>query len=378
MERSGYAGLSAALALVLGFSASAGAVDWKDLPDPGGDGGQSKDDAGKKRPLVIEEQGAFAFAGTVLGDPETESVHCDHGYVEYQIPPHARELPLMMWHSSSTKTWETTFANEDGFKNIFLRRGFSVYIFDPPRLGRAGWGCEEWTYVPDLGRDQAQITSWRLGIWTPPDPPEFFPNVQFPVDDPEAIDEVLRARYPEFNEPENEQLETDAVAELLDQVGPSVLLTHSGSGIRGWWTALKSENVKAIVAYEPGDFIAPEGDEPTPEDGPQLVSSADFDKLTEIPIQIIYGDNIPTEPTGLPGRDNWLEAVANAEDFVEEINARGGDAELLMLPDLGIYGNTHFPMSDLNNAEIADLLSKFLHEKGLDRRGHRDDRSASR
>jgi hypothetical protein len=201
--------------------------------------------------------------------------------------------------------------------------------------------------------------------------------VQFPVDDPEAIDQVLRARYPEFNLPENEQLETDAVAELLDEVGPSVLLTHSGSGIRGWWTALKSENVEAIVAYEPSDFIAPEGDEPPEEGGPQLVPSADFDKLTEIPIQIVYGDNIPAEPTGT-ARDSWLEAVQNAEVFVEEINARGGDAELLMLPDVGIYGNTHFPMSDLNNLEIADLLSEFLHEKGLDRRGHREDRHASR
>jgi hypothetical protein len=36
------------------------------------------------------------------------------------------------------------------------------------------------------------------------------------------------------------------------------------------------------------------------------------------------------------------------------------------LPEIGIRGNTHFPMSDVNNLEIADLLSKFLEEKGLD------------
>jgi hypothetical protein len=29
-------------------------------------------------------------------------------------------------------------------------------------------------------------------------------------------------------------------------------------------------------------------------------------------------------------------------------------------------------MSDLNNVEIADLLSKWLSEKGLDRRGGED------
>src|SRR3974390_2298132 len=32
---------------------------------------------------------------------------------------------------------------------------------------------------------------------------------------------------------------------------------------------------------------------------------------------------------------------------------------------VGIRGNTHFASSDLNNLEIADLLSKFLESKGL-------------
>jgi hypothetical protein len=36
------------------------------------------------------------------------------------------------------------------------------------------------------------------------------------------------------------------------------------------------------------------------------------------------------------------------------------------LPEIGIRGNTHFPFSDLNNVEIADQVSKFLTEKGLD------------
>lgn len=318
-------------------------------------------------PLVIAEQGAYAFGGKVLGDFDTASVHCDHGYVEYQIPVNARKIPLLMWHSSSTKTWETTFAGDDGFKNIFLRRGFAEYIIDPPRLGRAGWGCEAWSYEPDIGRDQLQITSWRLGTWDPPNPPEFFPNVQFPVNDPAAIDEVLRARYPEFNDPVAVQVETDEVAKLADEIGPVTLLTHSGSGIRGWWTALKSDNLAAIVAYEPVDFVFPVGSDPgVPID--DVVPLADFKKLTKIPIQIIYGDNIPTEVTGVPGRDLWVEAKANATAFVKAINDLGGDAELLSLPDIGIYGNTHFAMSDLNNVQVADLLSEFLQEKGLDER----------
>jgi hypothetical protein len=47
-------------------------------------------------------------------------------------------------------------------------------------------------------------------------------------------------------------------------------------------------------------------------------------------------------------------------------NRRGGDMTLKHLPEKGIRGNTHFLMSDPNNLEIADLLSKFLKGKNLD------------
>jgi len=48
------------------------------------------------------------------------------------------------------------------------------------------------------------------------------------------------------------------------------------------------------------------------------------------------------------------------------VNRHGCDVTLVELPSIGIRGNTHFPMSDLNNVTIADLLSAFLHKKGLD------------
>jgi hypothetical protein len=50
----------------------------------------------------------------------------------------------------------------------------------------------------------------------------------------------------------------------------------------------------------------------------------------------------------------------------DAVNKHGGDVRLIHLPEIGIKGNTHFPMSDLNNVQIADLVSKFLTEKHLD------------
>jgi hypothetical protein len=48
------------------------------------------------------------------------------------------------------------------------------------------------------------------------------------------------------------------------------------------------------------------------------------------------------------------------------VNRRGGNATVVHLPDIGIRGNTHFAFSDLNNLQVADELSRFLREKGLD------------
>jgi hypothetical protein len=55
-----------------------------------------------------------------------------------------------------------------------------------------------------------------------------------------------------------------------------------------------------------------------------------------------------------------------AKKWRDAVNRKGGDATLVHLPEIGIRGNTHFPFSDLNNLEIADLMSKFFREKGLD------------
>jgi hypothetical protein len=99
---------------------------------------------------------------------------------------------------------------------------------------------------------------------------------------------------------------------------------------------------------------------------------AAFEKLTRFPIQIVWGDFIPAEldPANVGPRltlDNRRLNVIRSRLFAEAINRHGGDATILDLPRAGIAGNTHFPMLDLNNVQVADLLSRFLREKGLDR-----------
>ena len=55
-----------------------------------------------------------------------------------------------------------------------------------------------------------------------------------------------------------------------------------------------------------------------------------------------------------------------ARKWRDTVNRHGGDVTVMHLPEIGIRGNRHFPMSDLNNVQIADQMSKFLSNKKLD------------
>jgi hypothetical protein len=314
----------------------------------------------QRPPLQIERQGAFAVGGTVLGDPAASSLHCDHGVVEYQIPPQARAVNLLMWHSASAGAWLNRWDGGEGFQSIFLRRGFPVYIWDGPRVGRANWGCASTSYEPGVGRDQQNFAAWRFGSTYP----NWFDGVQFPKDDAEAWNQAMRARYQEFDTVANAQLESDAAAVLADKIGPTVALTNSAGGLRALLTALKSDNIKGIVAYENVGYVYPVGEGPGGAEGPfgpVEVPLAEFRKLTRIPMQMVWGDNTDKS-------DRYAPTVVESRRWVEIVNKHGGKAELLLLPDAGLEGNTHIPFADLNNVAVAGLLSKFLAANGLDAR----------
>ncbi len=91
-----------------------------------------------------------------------------------------------------------------------------------------------------------------------------------------------------------------------------------------------------------------------------------FLKLTHFPIVIFYGDYIPKTPTRHPHNDYWRAASEMADLFATAVNRHGGDAKVIRLPDVGIYGNSHFPFAERNNQEVAQALKAWLSEKKLD------------
>src|SRR6478609_7975217 len=130
----------------------------------------------QKKPITIQDQGSFTVGGTVVTNsgtfdpikrtPEGQTLHGDRAYVFYQTPINAKKLPLVFWHGIGqfSKTWETTPDGREGFQNIFLRRGFGVYIVDQPRRGDAGRSTVDAT-IPATPDEQSWFGTFRIGVW---------------------------------------------------------------------------------------------------------------------------------------------------------------------------------------------------------------------
>jgi hypothetical protein len=284
-----------------------------------------------------------------------------------------------MWHGGgqSAKTWEQTPDGREGFQSIFLRRGWPVYIIDQPRRARAAQSTLGIT-IPSAVAGTGNFGFFRMGVWTLPGSPQFHPGVQF-SSDPAALNQWLLQQVPNTGPQDLLGVSLDAVDALFQKIGPGILMTHSMSGQSGWFTVIRNPNVKGIIAIEPGPSAAgmvyPQGELP-----PQIPRSdgvlnnpgatvplADFEKLTKVPILITLGDYIPTSPTPVIDLDRWRVLAGMYQQFSDAVNRHGGNLKFVKLPDRGIYGNTHFQMSDLNNVQVADLLSEWLHGAGLDR-----------
>lgn len=316
-------------------------------------------------PISILRQGSFSAGVNSIeevtdGSRPGRTMSCGHGYVEYQIPTDPRALPLFFWHSSSTFVWANRWDGAEGFQSIFLRKHYPIMLWDGPRVGRANWGCESYTHEPVVGADQQNFTSWRFGNgWL-----EWFDGVQFPTDDPAALDQAMRARYQEFDRIENIHLEAAVAASAFDKIGPSVAVTSSAGGTRALLAATQTDKIRAIIAYENPGYLFPEGEGPEGPDtpfGPLHIDDEAFEKLTQIPMQFVWGDNIEANPI-------WTAKYAECVAFVAMINARGGQAEILRLTDHGLTGNTHMPFADMNNLAVAALMEEFLSRHGLDAR----------
>ncbi|KAI0601001.1 hypothetical protein F4775DRAFT_607110 [Biscogniauxia sp. FL1348] len=316
----------------------------------------------RKQPILLDRSGGFTVGGKIISNPisPNQTLSCDHGYMEYFIPWRPRKTSIVMWHSSSTQVWQNRWDGGEGYKDMFLRRRYPVYLWDGPRVGRANWACEPSVYTPSY-RDQGNFAAWNLG----PSYPNFWPNVQFPTWDRGAWQQATSSRYVEIDTNDNVHLQSHAAAVAADsgRLGDSIVyLANSASGLRAQMAAVKSNstNIRAIVAYEGYGCVFPDNVNITAGEpfGPMVVPLEDFKKLAKLDaIQFVWGDH----------RDESFPFVRQARQAAQLINSYGGNAENFFLAeDAGLGGSTHVAFADMDNDKVAGALDHFLTKNKLD------------
>ncbi|MBR1412204.1 MAG: alpha/beta hydrolase, partial [Prevotella sp.] len=78
-----------------------------------------------------------------------------------------------------------------------------------------------------------------------------------------------------------------------------------------------------------------------------------------------FGDYIENGSEDIQSTGFCQMVLNQCREFVAQYVKDGGDATVIYLPDENIHGNSHFMFQEKNNAEIADLVEKWLKEKGL-------------
>ncbi|KAF2865652.1 hypothetical protein BDV95DRAFT_506702 [Massariosphaeria phaeospora] len=323
-----------------------------------------------RTPITLSHSGGFQIGGKTISSPfaPNQTLSCDHGYMEYFIPWRPRRTSIVLWHSSSTQVWQNRWDGGEGFKDLFLRRNYPVYLWDGPRVGRANWACEPTSYVPSY-QDRGNFVAWKFG----PRFKEWYPGVQFPTEDEAAWQQATSARYVEYDTKANVELQSQAAAVAADsgRAGSDIVyLTNSAGGLRAMMAVTKANgtNVKGIVTYESIGYVFPDTANVTAGDGgfgPFVVPLERFKKLAKVrAIQFVWGDNRPENDT----------YVAQSRVAARLINEYGGNAQVLKLAeDAGLKGSTHIPFADLDNREVAGLLDDLLEENGLDEYEEEDD-----
>ncbi len=261
--------------------------------------------------------------------------------------------------------WFDTPDGRPGWAQRLVEAGYAVFVIDRPGHGRS------------------PLHTQTIGPMGPPFSYERGRKIYFPGDDPRhtqwpfaandqaAFDEFIAGYGPLPADLEvSESMDADRTADLLDRIGPAILITHSASGPDGWLIADRRPSlVKAIIAIEPmgppfadipgiglmkwGPTAAPLRFEP-PVSDPEGVRAAKHGAL-----------RLPSL-TGLPILIVTAEASAFAAaspPTARFLNNAGASAELLNLADVGVHGNGHGLIYEKNSDEALAPILRWMTER---------------
>ena len=308
-------------------------------------------------PLELQATGSFFVGGRNLRSaslsqnpsfPADGTITVDQTYVQYMVPAgEARGVPIVLVHGCclTGKTWETTPDGRMGWYEYLTRMGHPTYVVDQAGRGRSAWNPSPLVAVRS-GRAQpgattnvfaaAQEAAWvafRFGDAYP----QVYEGQQFPL---AARDEFFKQMVPDLALSLGETNPTVPALSILSQrLGGALLVSHSQSGIYPFQAAAMSgAGIRGIVSIEPG--ACPD-------------ANASVNAYLTIPTMVLFGDYVDRSP-------RWAPRLAACRAFAEKVRAQGGRTEVVVLPEIGIRGNSHMLMQDKNSLEIAAWLERWI------------------
>jgi hypothetical protein len=348
----------------------------------------------------IGRQGHFYVGGKWAGEPGKETMD-GAMYVDVWIPKDIRHpYPIVFVTGGGGQGPYSLMQTPDGrpgWAYDFVNEGYTVYMMDYPATGRSAYipGVDGTVTPPRSGPLMEEVWSGGRPAATPQSSwPQAKKYTQWPSDAPNkgkmgdpVFDYFAKTELQSVANPNNAQIITDAVVQLLDLIGqPVVLMLNSGVASSGWVVAdSRPKLVKGILAAEP---VAPPVEnaergstgpgrlwgvtslpihydppikDPTElrpvreekADGPELIPcwvqqepAHKLVNLAAIPVLEISGEASYHRP--------YSHCVA------KWLNQAGVKTTYVRLEDVGLPGNGHQMMSEKNSAGISKFFMSWL------------------
>jgi len=256
---------------------------------------------------------------TESGRPDTGEVYCLAGG--------DNQIVMVPGLGLSHYIYLTTPDRRDGWATLFANANRTTHVLNPARNVTTSDDPDASDSLSMWAQDD-YWPKWGFG----PVNLESYPDVRFPVAEIDDFNLHMPLYGPGPGGMSVSQSAIDELTEVIEEVGPAVLVLHSAAGPVGFAVALEHpELVTALVVLEPtGCPVEPE-------------------LVPQVPYLAVYGDYI--QQRGQTGRFN---ACQTTRDLVADA---GFAADMFSYPAMDVFGNTHLLMQDDNSEEIqADVL----------------------
>ena len=330
--------------------------------------------AGDSTALKLADQGHF-WVGYEVKPTQGGNFLAGQTFVQYLKPAKKRsQYPVILVHGGAGQgTHYMGSMGMAGWAQYWVQAGYDTYVIDRPGHGRAIYHPEA---LGEIGPvfNYASITAdfKRAAVE---------PNRRWM-----GTGDVGDVAIDQFQAGQNSTPRDNAHAqkywargagELLDKIGPSIVMVHSAGGPWSYIAANERPGkVKAILNVEGGGAPFAQGNDwgltqiPLVYD-PPVSTAADLKSIDVAAANGAPAYKLQATPArklknlaGVPIAYVVAERSGrNATPQVEFLKQAGCDATALNLKDKGILGNGHFMMLETNRKQVFDAIKGWLESK---------------